>query len=76
MPRARAVVASPAPRVHCLVCGCADVRTDEVLQAELIYLAECPRCDFRWTSRAPRPSVRIVAVRQAVQRVPEPATAA
>ena len=42
MPRPASV--SRAPRVQCLVCGCADVRTDEVLQAELIYLAECPRC--------------------------------
>jgi hypothetical protein len=76
MPRARTVSAIAAPRVQCLVCGCADVRTDEVLQRELIYLAECPRCDFRWTSRAPAPRVRIIAVRSAAQRVSEPATAA
>ncbi|HEY8156392.1 MAG TPA: hypothetical protein VII72_19835 [Myxococcota bacterium] len=38
---------------RCLVCGCAEVRTDEVIDRGLVFLAECPRCEHRWTSRAP-----------------------
>lgn len=37
----------------CDVCGFAEVRTDEVLDAEVLFLAECPRCENRWTSREP-----------------------
>jgi len=38
---------------RCPVCGCAEVRTDEVIDRGLWFLAECPRCEHRWTSRAP-----------------------
>jgi hypothetical protein len=38
---------------RCLVCGCSEVRTDEVIDRGLVFLAECPRCEHRWTSRAP-----------------------
>jgi hypothetical protein len=38
---------------RCLVCGFAEVRTDEVVDRGLVFLAECPRCEHRWTSRAP-----------------------
>ena len=38
---------------RCLVCGFAEVRTDEVIDRGLVFLAECPRCEHRWTSRAP-----------------------
>jgi hypothetical protein len=70
--------------VQCLVCGCADVRTDEVVRDEVIFLAECPRCDYRWTARvpgahyAPAPGARprVVALRRTTRTVPEPATAA
>ena len=34
---------------RCLVCGCSEVRTDEVLDLGWVFLAECPRCDHRWT---------------------------
>jgi hypothetical protein len=62
--------------IHCLVCGCDEVHTDEVVDREVIFLAECPRCDYRWTSRAPRPHVRIVAVRAPECAPEEVATAA
>ncbi len=39
--------------VRCPVCGCADVRSDEVIDRGLLFLADCPRCEHRWTSRAP-----------------------
>jgi hypothetical protein len=38
---------------RCLVCGSCEVRTDEVIDRGLVFLAECPRCEHRWTSRAP-----------------------
>ena len=38
---------------RCLVCGSSEVRTDEVIDRGLVFLAECPRCEHRWTSRAP-----------------------
>ena len=60
---------------RCHVCGFAEVRTDEVVDREILFLAECPRCENRWTSRVPigRPlplaaPVRLVARR--FQRVP------
>ncbi|MAE94527.1 MAG: hypothetical protein CL910_07710 [Deltaproteobacteria bacterium] len=37
---------------RCLVCGFREVRTDEVVDRGLVLLAECPRCDHRWTERA------------------------
>jgi hypothetical protein len=50
------------------------VHTDEVDDGEALFLAECPRCDHRWTSRAPLPRVRKVAARGAPAQ--EAATAA
>jgi hypothetical protein len=43
---------------RCLVCGSAEVRTDEVIDRGLVFLAECPRCEHRWTSRVPLASER------------------
>jgi hypothetical protein len=51
---------------RCCVCGCGEVHTDEVMDVEPLFLAECPRCDHRWTSRAPLPRVRKVAPRAAL----------
>lgn len=59
---------------RCLVCGCKEVRTDEVHDHGWVLLAECARCDHRWTARMnpeepmvsripsqhPSPSVRTV----------------
>jgi Zn-finger nucleic acid-binding protein len=38
---------------RCLVCGFAEVRTDEVIDRGVVLLAECPRCEHRWISRGP-----------------------
>jgi hypothetical protein len=38
--------------VRCLVCGSSEVRTDEVNHRGLLLLAECPRCQHRWTEDA------------------------
>jgi hypothetical protein len=45
---------------RCLVCGFTEVRTDEVVDRGVVFLGWCPRCDHRWTSRAP--SLRPAAV--------------
>jgi hypothetical protein len=42
------------------VCGFTEVRTDEVVDRGVVFLGWCPRCDHRWTSRAP--SLRPAAV--------------
>lgn len=34
---------------RCLVCGFREVRTDQVVDRGIVLLAECPRCDHRWT---------------------------
>ena len=31
----------------------AEIRTDEVVDRGVVLLAECPRCDHRWTERPP-----------------------
>ena len=36
---------------RCLVCGFTEIRTDEVVDRGVVLLAECPRCDHRWTER-------------------------
>jgi len=38
---------------RCLVCGFSEVRTDEVVDRGPVFLAECPRCDHRWTESPP-----------------------
>ncbi len=35
----------------CLVCGCQEVHTDAVEDRGWVLLAECARCDHRWTAR-------------------------
>jgi hypothetical protein len=35
----------------CLVCGCSEIHTDEVEHRGWVLLAECARCDHRWTAR-------------------------
>ena len=38
-------------RARCGICGFSEVRTDEVVDRGVLFLAECPRCDHRWTER-------------------------
>jgi hypothetical protein len=42
--------------IRCLVCGFAEVRSDEVVDRGVVFLHECPRCEHRWTSPTPRPA--------------------
>ena len=65
---------------RCLVCGFTEVRTDEVVDRGLVFLAECPRCDHRWTSPAPPPKepevARPVGMRSTAQAIREVVPAA
>ena len=40
-------------RLRCCICGFSEVRIDEALDRGVIFLAECPRCEHRWTSQEP-----------------------
>jgi hypothetical protein len=49
----RDVMFSPERTLRrCPVCGSNAVRTDEVVDRGWILLAECARCDRRWTASA------------------------
>ena len=61
--------------VRCLVCGSSEVRTDEVVDRGLVFLAECPRCAHRWTARAPLEAPAAVE-RLPARRLQEVASAA
>jgi hypothetical protein len=60
------------------VCGSSEVQRDAVEHSGWIELAECPRCDHRWTQRlseAPIPARAPLRVAAASMR-PEVASAA
>ena len=48
---------------RCRVCGSAEVRTDEVVDRGLVLLAECRRCEHRWTGAPAEGRPRLVASR-------------
>ena len=66
---------------RCPVCGFAETHDDavEVEDGGVLFLAECPRCEHRWTSRAlpcaPGAS-RMVPVRVPLRVTREAASAA
>ena len=51
-------------RTHCLVCGFAEVRTDEVVERGLVQLNECPHCEHRWTASLGAAPARSVPLRR------------
>ena len=53
---------------HCHVCGCDEVVTDDVIDESWLWLAECPRCDHRWTAVVKPPVRRVRARRDAARR--------
>jgi hypothetical protein len=61
---------------RCLVCGSSEVRTDEVIDRGVVLLAECPRCEHRWTRPVAHAPLRPVAARRADSAVAEVPTAA
>ncbi len=46
---------------RCIVCGFAEVRTDEVVDRGVVMLSECPRCEHRATWRVPSLETQAVA---------------
>ncbi len=58
-------------QTRCHVCGFSEILFDEAIDRELVVLAECPRCDHRWThapaaSRDPMRSASVVRTRREV----------
>jgi hypothetical protein len=50
--------------MRCSICDFAEIRTDEVVDHGPVLLAECPRCDHRWTQALPTlPQARVRSVR-------------
>ena len=47
------MIPSTRTLTRCLVCGFAEVRTDEVVDRGLVLLSECPRCEDRRSWRVP-----------------------
>jgi hypothetical protein len=64
-------LSNPSQARHgCRVCGCRELQVDAVEDARRgpLLLAECPRCDHRWTeAQAPRPVPSVRPVRRALQ---------
>jgi hypothetical protein len=52
----------------CPVCTCAEVQFDEVEFGRTMRLAECPRCEHRWTT--PIATTRLAPVRRRMVAVP------
>jgi len=73
---ARAIPTLFPPSIACRVCGCGEVRTDEVMNGEALFLAECPRCDHRWTQALREEPVLARVPTRAVVPLPEVASAA
>jgi hypothetical protein len=38
---------------RCPICGCRELRSDEVVDRGLLILTECPRCEHRAVERVP-----------------------
>ncbi len=54
-------------QVRCQVCGFSEICTDEVVDRGVVFLAECPHCEHRWTSLEP------IAVAAVPENSPAPA---
>ena len=74
----RDVMPSPERTLwRCLVCGSSEVRTDEVVDRGWVLLAECARCDRRWTALAqPGAAAHVARARPARRSPREVASAA
>lgn len=51
----------------CSVCGSRRVLLDEVLETGVLGLAQCARCDHRWTWRPQRPLIVLRAAKEVRQ---------
>jgi hypothetical protein len=57
--RIHTIAAALRTLTRCLVCGFAEVHTDEVIERGVLLLAECPRCEHRWTERPAAPALAV-----------------
>src|SRR5262245_1026360 len=55
---------------RCLVCGFRELRTDEVVERGWLLLAECPRCEHRFTQALPGPAELAPAARAPERAAP------
>ena len=62
-PHSPMLAADPA----CRVCGSRRVLLDEVLEGGVLGLAQCARCDSRWTWRPHRPLLVVSAADEALK---------
>lgn len=51
----------------CGVCGSRRLLLDEALEGGVLGLAQCARCDYRWTWRPHRPLLVLRAAKQVLQ---------
>lgn len=59
--------------IVCLLCGCPDVHSDEVVDRGVLLLGECPRCDHRWIFRMSDTEAEELAARSEAPSRPRPA---
>lgn len=60
--------------ILCLLCGCPDVSSDEVVDHGVLLLGECPRCEHRWIFRmSDSEAEELAAMSQAGERKARPA---
>ena len=69
-------VAPARTLTRCRVCGFSEIHTDEVVDRGLLALAECPRCEHRFTRRAGSAAQRVAVVRGRSETHEEAASAA
>ena len=69
-------VAAPRAITRCRICGFSEIRTDEVVERGLLVLAECPRCEHRFTRPAAFAVQRVAGVRGRSETHEETASAA
>jgi len=60
----------------CPVCGAREVESDAVEHGGWLLLAECPRCDHRWTQALREPPALVRAAMRVREVQPEVASAA
>lgn len=67
-------------RNRCVVCGFSELRIDEAVDRGPVTLAECPRCESRWTAAQPsqvvKAAARVGPLRSVTHPAPEIAPAA
>ncbi len=69
-------VAAARLLTRCRICGFSEIRTDEVVDRAPLLVAECPRCEHRFTRRAAPAGQRVAVACGHGERHEEAASAA